>query len=370
MSFSFLGKKDKMNRFVPQCCESKEMNEKIRTAIIGLGKMGILHSALINTIAQSDLVAVCDTNKKLARYVERAGLNVNFYTDPDRLLDEAEPGAVFICTPPFTHLPLTKKCVEHNCDIFVEKPLAESFESAQKMAALAEKKGIVHSTGFTLAFVPIYCRAKELLDCGTLGRIFRFNASIYISQVFSKKKGWFFDKRRSGGGVMIDIASHVLYLLTAYFGSPTHVYARLSHFFSDVEDSGSVVLDYEDGLTGVLDTSWSLPGYRTSATEVVIEGENGLMEICNDFIKLHLYSETPEICKGWTTLHKIDIGSQSHFELGGEGFADEDSHFFQCCLERKMPKVTWKEGLEVQRIIEAIYLSDNKKGLCSLSQIR
>ena len=346
------------------------MTDKIRTAIIGLGKMGILHSALINTIDLADLVAVCDTNRKLAKYIERAGLDVVFYSDVDRLLDEAAPGAVFICTPPYTHLPISEKCVKRNCDIFTEKPLAESFISAQKMVSIAEGKGIIHSTGFTLAHVPIYSRAKEILDGGCLGKIFRFNASIYISQVFSRKKGWFFDKSRSGGGVMIDIASHVLYLLTQYFGSPTRVYARLKSFFSEVEDSGSVVMDFENGLSGVLDTSWSLPGYRTSATEVMVEGENGLMEITNDFIKLHLNCETQSFAKGWTTLHKIDLGSQSHFELGGEGFADEDMHFFQCCRERTRPKVTWREGLEVQRIIEAVYASNERNVPFSLNRIQ
>ena len=119
------------------------MTKKIRTAIIGLGKMGILHSALINTIPQAELVAVCDTNRKLAKYVEKTGLEVSFYSALDQLLDEASPQAVFVCTPPFTHLPLSEKCIERHCDIFAEKPLAESFSSAQKMVALAEKKGIM-----------------------------------------------------------------------------------------------------------------------------------------------------------------------------------------------------------------------------------
>jgi len=345
------------------------MTERIRTAIIGLGKMGILHSALINTIPLADLVAVCDTNRKLAKYVEKTGLDVAFYSDLERMLEEEDPRAVFLCSPPYTHLPVTEKCIERNCDIFAEKPLADCFASAQKMVSLAEDKGIVHATGFTLAHVPIYGRAKEILDGKSLGKIFRFSASIYISQVFSRKKGWFFDKSKSGGGVMIDIASHVLYLIIQYFGSPVRVYARLKSFFSEVEDSGSVVMDFENGISGVLDTSWSLPGYRTSATEIMVEGENGLLEITNDFIKLFLNEKTPDFPKGWTTLHKIDIGSQSHFELGGEGFADEDMHFFRSCIDRTNPKVTWKEGLEVQRIIEAVYMSNEKKRPVLCSQI-
>ncbi|MGD2245581.1 MAG: Gfo/Idh/MocA family oxidoreductase [Candidatus Aminicenantes bacterium] len=346
------------------------MKERVGIGIIGLGKMGILHSALINTIPQAELISVHDTNQKLAKYVQKTGLDVAFYSNLDRMLEDSDIQAVFICTPPFTHFPIAQKCIEKNMDLFVEKPLAESFDSAKRMVSLLKSGEVVHSVGFTLAHVPIYQRAKEILEKKPLGKLFRFNVSIYISQVFSKKKGWFFDKRKSGGGVIIDIASHLLYLLTSYFGPPKRMYARLKSFFSEVEDSGSVVFDYEDGLTGVLDTSWSLPGYRTSSTTVTIEGDNGVMEITNDFIKLHLTDATPDYERGWTTFHKIDVGSQSHFELGGEGFADEDMHFLRCCIDRAKPRVSWYEGLEVQRIIEAIYRSDEANEPCLLDSIR
>lgn len=346
------------------------MEKEIRTGIIGLGKMGILHSALINMIPQANLVAVHDVNRKLSKYVEKTGLGVTFYADLDRMLEEAALTAAFICTPPFTHLPIARKCVSRNIDLFVEKPLAESYPSAREMVSLLEEKNIIHSTGFINAHVPIFREAKRILDQKILGGLFRFNASIYISQVFSKKKSWFFDKSKSGGGVIIDIASHVIFLITWYFGSPHAVYAQLPSFFSDVEDSGFVFMDFDDGLTGVLDTSWSVPGYRTSSLEVVIEGENGIMEITNDFIKMHLAEAAPAFDKGWTTLHKIDLGSRSHFELGTEGFSDEDAHFLACCAERKRPHVTWVEGLEVQRIIEAIYRSDAAKEPFSLRSIR
>ena len=344
--------------------------ERVGVGIIGLGKMGILHSALINTIPQAELISVHDTNQKLSKYVQKTGLDVTFYSNLDRMLEASGIQAAFICTPPFTHLPIAQKCIAKKIDLFVEKPLAESFFSAKKMVSLLEGSDVVHSVGFTLAHVPIYQRAKEVLEKRPLGKLFRFNVAIYISQVFSKKKGWFFDKRKSGGGVIIDIASHLIYLLTSYFGSPRSVYARLKSFFSDVEDSGSVMLDYEDGLTGVLDTSWSLPGYRTSSTTVTIEGDNGTMEIANDFIMLHLTNATPDFERGWTTLHKIYIGSQSHFELGGEGFADEDVHFLRCCMDREKSIVSWYDGLEVQRIIEAIYRSGESNEPCLLDTVR
>lgn len=345
------------------------MNKKIRTGVIGLGKMGILHSALINMIPQAELVAVHDTNKKLSSYVKKSGMDVTFFSELEPMLDKADLDAVFVCTPPFTHLPIARECVSRNVHVFVEKPLAESCLSAKKMASLVSSSDIVHATGYTLAHIPLYKKAREMLANGVLGNIHRFGVSVYFSQVLSRKKGWFYDKSKSGGGVVIDIASHLLFLVTWYFGLPRKIYARTLSFYSDVEDCGSIVFDYENGLTGVLDANWSIPGYRLATITITAEGENGFIEITNDYIKLNLLRSAGNFREGWTNIHKIDLGSTSHFDLGSEGFSDEDRHFIECCLTGEKPPVSWKEGLDVQKIIEAVYRSSEKRSPVDLDSI-
>ena len=345
------------------------MSKKIRTGIIGLGKMGILHSALINMIPQAELVSVHDTNRKLSNYVKNSGMNVTFFHELERMLDKVVLDAVFVCTPPFTHLPIAQECVKRKLNVFVEKPLAESYLSAKKMLSLVEANDIVHATGFTLAHIPLYKKAKTMLAKGILGSVHRFHISVYFSQVLSRKKGWFYDKSKSGGGVVIDIASHLIYLVTWYFGLPQKVYARTLNFYSDVEDCGSIMFGYKNGLIGVLDANWSIPGYRLATISIAVEGENGFMEITNDYIKLNLLQSVGDFEKGWTNIHKIDLGSMSHFDLGGEGFSDEDRHFIECCLSKEKPPVSWEEGLDVQRIIEAVYLSSERRSPVDLDSL-
>lgn len=345
------------------------MEKKIRTGVIGLGKMGILHSSLINMIPEAKLLSFHDTNRKLSKYVQNSGMDVIFYSDLEEMLDKEKLDAVFVCTPPFTHLPIAQESIARNLNIFVEKPLAESLSSAKKMVSLLERKEIIHATGFTLAHIPLYIKAKDLLENGVLGEVYRFNVSVYFSQVLSKKKGWFYDKEKSGGGVVIDIASHLIYLVTWYFGLPQKVFARTLNFYSDVEDSGSIMFEYENGLFGVLDANWSIPGYRLATIEITLEGENGFMEITNDHVKLNLHQSVDDLEGGWTTIHKIDLGSTSHFDLGSEGFCDEDRHFIQCCLKKEMPHVSWKDGLYVQRIIEAVYLSSETRSPVDLNVV-
>ncbi|UCE43029.1 MAG: Gfo/Idh/MocA family oxidoreductase [Candidatus Aminicenantes bacterium] len=345
------------------------MRKKIKTGVIGMGKMGILHAALINMIPQAELLSVHDTNKKLSKYVKNSGMEVAFYSELEKMLDKEDLDAVFVCTPPFTHLPIVQECVHRKLNVFVEKPLAESCSSAKKMVSLIEKEDIIHATGFTLAHIPLYKKAKDMLSREVLGRIQRFHISVYFSQVFSKKKGWFYDKDKSGGGVIIDIASHLIYLVTWYFGLPQKVYARTLNFYSDVEDCGSILFEYKDGLTGALDANWSIPGYRLATIEIALEGEKGFMEITNDYIKLNLLQSIDDFREGWTSIHKIDLGSTSHFDLGSEGFFDEDSHFIDCCLLKEKPAVSWNEGLDVQKIIEAVYRSSEKRCLIDLDSV-
>ena len=345
------------------------MRKKIRTGVIGMGKMGILHSALINMIPQAELVSVHDTNRRLSQYVKNSGMEVTFYSQLEKMLDEVDLDAVFVCTPPFTHLPIVQECVHRKLNVFVEKPLAESCSSAKKMVSLIEKKDVIHATGFTLAHIPLYKKAKEMLSRDILGRIHRFHISVYFSQVFSRKRGWFYDKSKSGGGVIIDIASHLIYLVSWYFGLPHQVFARTLQFYSDVEDCGTIVFEYEDGLIGVLDANWSIPGYRLATIEIAVEGENGYMEITNDYIKLNLLQPADDFGEGWTNIHKIDLGSTSHFDLGSEGFYDEDRHFIECCLTKEKPAVNWEDGLNVQRIIEAVYRSSEKRSPVDLGSV-
>lgn len=349
--------------------ERTTMSEKIRTGIIGLGKMGILHAALVNMIPEAELVAVHDTNKKLSSYVKKSGMDVTFFPQLEQMLDKKELDAVFVCTPPFTHLPIAQECIRRKVNVFVEKPLAESCLAAKKMVSLVSSSDIIHVTGYTLAHIPIYQKAKDMLAKGILGDVRRFNISVYFSQVLSRKKGWFYDKSKSGGGVMIDIASHLIFIVTWYFGLPRRIYARTLKFYSDVEDCGNILFEYQNGLIGALDANWSIPGYRLATITIAVEGDKGFMEITNDYIKLNLLRSSGDFEEGWTSIHKIDLGSTSHFDLGSEGFSDEDRHFIRCCQTGTKPPVSWKEGFDVQKIIEAVYRSSEERSPVELESV-
>jgi predicted dehydrogenase len=342
---------------------------KKRIAVIGLGKLGILHSAVVNMIPKAELVAIADVNKQLATYVKQAGLKAIFYDDTDKMLAEVRPDAAVICTPAFANLPVVRQCLTRDMDLFVEKPLAHTFEAAKAMVGLAAGRKIVTATGYLFAHMALFKKAKALLADGLLGSLHRVRSAVYTSEVFSKKKGWYYDPEKSGGGAVMNIASHLIYVLYWYFGLPQTVFAQTKYIHSDVDDAGTALFEYDNGLLGSMDVSWSVPGYRLPYTEINIEGENGTMSLTSDAIKLYLYKAHRGLPKEWTTIHKIDLGSTARFEIGAEGLYEEGEEFVDRCFDRKAPAVTWADAFAVQRIIEAVYRSAARKATVSLGEI-
>ena len=331
-----------------------------RVAIAGLGKMGIMHAAIVNAIPDAQIVAVADQQKQLAHHVRSLGLDAPFFPSVEEMLDRTEVDAVFVCTPAAAHLSMARACVERGVNVFVEKPLADTLENARRMVDLVESGAVVHAVGYMKGHYPLYQKMRELVRAGALGRIHQCHCSVYLSQVFRPSKGWVYSKETSGGGIVINSTSHLLYLLQWFFGAATGVFARSRGIHSEVEDVATIVLEFESGVVASIDTSWAVPGYSVEHTQILLVAEKGSLEITDDRARLYLTKADALHEQGWTEFHRsefdrapIDLSA----EYGGEGYCNEDFDFLRCCATGERPLVSWGDGLEVQRIIEAVYRS-------------
>ena len=114
--------------------------KRVRTALIGCGKIGQIHAEALSSLPESDLVAVCDSDPARAqacatRYGGRP------YTDVAAMVKECEVGAVFICTPHPLHAQPTIEAARAGAHILVEKPLAASVKDCEAMNAEGESTG-------------------------------------------------------------------------------------------------------------------------------------------------------------------------------------------------------------------------------------
>src|SRR5437879_12337844 len=93
----------------------------IRVAVVGLGKMGLSHLAILNTHPDIRLVAVCDSASYVTDVLSQyTGLKA--YTDYRRLLEEVHPDAVLVATPPGTHGGIVQPALEPPLQLYCEAP--------------------------------------------------------------------------------------------------------------------------------------------------------------------------------------------------------------------------------------------------------
>ena len=134
----------------------------LKVGIIGLGKMGILHAAQLKTTREAEIVAAADVEKRLAQYSKNLNPDIPFFSSVRKMLDSVAMDAVYICTPAFTHFEVSEMCSNYRIHQFIEKPLAESLESAKKILDLKKSPDTILVTGYSFAFHPIFHKVKEL----------------------------------------------------------------------------------------------------------------------------------------------------------------------------------------------------------------
>jgi predicted dehydrogenase len=220
--------------------------------------------------------------------------------------------------------------------------------------------------GYMKSHEGLYQEVARLLRENVLGALRSFDSSCYLSQVLAPKtKGWIHNKQLSGGGMLINSTCHLIHSLHCWFGPARAVTATCKSVFStDVDDDVSAEIEYAS-VTGRLQTSWSVPGYDVETSSLRVEGEAGSLEIENDrVLRMSLNRPSAGLDKGtheWprVAFERADFNLSPNY--GGEGYYREDADFVQACAEKRPARVSWEEGLAVQRIIDGIYRSNGQR---------
>jgi len=333
----------------------------LRAAVIGAGRMGMVHGHLLQVHPETELVGFVDRDVSLADQLASQGLRAPLYPSIAALYSAATPEAVFICTPTHTHLAVVRECLARPVHLFVEKPLATSRADAEAILRLASDARVIHAAGYVYAHLPVVQAAHDLVATGVLGEVLRFTAHAYVSEVFGPKQGWFFQKEQAGGGVVANMASHLLFILGWLFGPIRGVTASTRSHFSRVDDSAQVLFTFATGVSGLLDTSWSVPGTQMLDYGLTIDGRNGTLVLGRERILLHLLVPAAGHDTGWSEIHASDLPADTAFDvsphIGGEAFYRQLQTFVDACRSGVLPFCSLAEACNTQRMIEAIYAS-------------
>ncbi len=296
--------------------------KKKNTAVIGTGWFGRAHAR--NYAQESTLVAVCDVNEALAKNVAGQFDNVRAYTDAEEMIKKESIEAVSIVTPPSEIPRLTEICAKAGISVLMEKPLGLDLKS---ISDLRQYDNVRIQPGFIELFNPVIEELqKHLSEIGELLTI-------------SSKRIGLYPRRHWGMGVVLDLATHDVYLQQHFLGEVKDVQAMLRYFYSDqYEDAAYILLDFGKSK-GVIESNWLTP---TKYRRMFVCGSDGSIDL--DFITQDLH-----------ILHGSDLTGDSPRTIDTciqplrqeEPLRKEILNF----LYEKVPRVTLEDGLKAIEVV-------------------
>jgi len=176
--------------------------------------------------------------------------------------------AVIICLPNFLHFPASLAALEAGKHVLCEKPPTMNGDEAKVLREEASNRDLVYCFSRQFRFTAAMRLAKTLVEQGRLGKIYHAKATFVRSRGIPVGIGhWFTEKKRSGGGALIDIGIHALDSVWYLMGTPapTAVAAQIFRNFDhlvkvsvfDVEDSAYAFIRFENSAVVQLETSWA-----------------------------------------------------------------------------------------------------------------
>ena len=207
-----------------------------------------------------------------------APYNTRAFATLDEALADPAIDAVYVGTPVFLHAPQTIQSLRAGKHVLCEKPMAMNEAEARTMLQAAEASGKTLGVAYYRRSYPKVQRAKQLLEAGAIGKPVIAELTCHSWFDGEGSRSWLVDPAKAGGGPLFDIASHRIDVLNFLFGQPQRVSGQLSHVVHHypVEDNATVMIEYPNGVRGVVDVRWHS---KVSRDECRIRGTEGEMEL-------------------------------------------------------------------------------------------
>lgn len=335
----------------------------VRAGIIGLGKMGISHCAILGAHPDVDLVAVCDTSS-LLNEVFKKHTRFEFFTDYKKMIDTMNLDCIVIASPTKYHADMVSYALNNNVNVFCEKPFALNAEEGKTLAKLASDLKLVNQVGYHNRFIGTFNEAKRLLDVNVLGELYHFLGESYGPVVLKEKVGTWRSEKGQGGGCLYDYASHTIDLINFILGKPVKVRGtQLKSIYSaDVEDAVYSSLTLQNGLTGQLSVNWSDDTYRKMSTQITVLGKKGKIIVDATELKIYLKEENKSfgLEKGWTTRYITELTDLVNYNLRGEEYTAQIDHFIECIKTKNINNISsFSSATNTDELI-ALLLNDNQ----------
>ena len=347
--------------------------DKIKTAVIGCGKVGHFHAHAFQACPDSELVACWGRSmEKTEAFAAQYGIRA--YTDLEKMVKETGVQAVSICTPHPNHAQLAVECCRLGLHVAIEKPLAASLEDCDAILKATKENNVIGTTICQRRFYRPAMRVKQAIDDGKIGKpiLGTVNMLGWRDMAYYHSDPWRGTWDGEGGGVLINQAPHQIDLLLWYMGEVDELYGMwdtLNHPELEVEDTAAAVIRFKNGALGNIVVSNSQNpalfgnvrvhgsngasiGVQTDGGAMFIAGVSGIAE--------------PPVNDLWTVEGEADKLAQYKKE-DSDFFNSVDStyyfhiqqinDFITAIKENRQPLITLEDGRRTVELITGIYRS-------------
>ncbi len=307
--------------------------KKLGTAVIGTGFWGENHSRVYSELESTELVAICDVNRKRAKAVAEK-FDAKAYTSSSRMLKNEGIEAVSVCTWSTKLAGEALKALRAGRHVLVEKPMATYTRQAKKLLEVSEENGLHLTVGFLMRFIPALQYIREAVKTNRIGEL--------VCATAKRVSQW--PERIGDVGVVKDTAIHDIDVVRYISGEdPVGVYAKTGSMkHRKFEDYAQIMLTYEDGKSAFIESNWLTP-YKTRT--LTVTGSEAIMKL--DYITQELWIEDP----------KENVQPRFSWQ---EPLKCELQHFADCIIEKKKPLITGLDGIKALQIAEAVLRSSAK----------
>lgn len=334
----------------------------LKVGVVGTG--GIFKWAHLPgwlSVKEAEIVAFCDAFPGAAEAVAKDYPGTKAYTDYREMIADPSIDIIGISTPNLYHSEIAIAALRQGKHVFCEKPDAVNPVEAQKMADAARETGKILMTMRNNRFSSEAQFAKRLAEQGKLGDLYMGRCGWIRRRGIPGRGGWFTTKELSGGGPLIDLGVHMIDLAMWIGGNPKPVTVSGSTYRKfadrpdasgnvpagtfDVEDLAAGFIRFDNGASLQIEFSWAS---NVAAEQKFLEwrGTEGGFSLIND--KLNLFTETDGVL----------LDQQPHLETAQlPQHTANIRHFVEVVLGREQPIITPDQGVDMIKILSAIYES-------------
>jgi predicted dehydrogenase len=369
---------------------------QIGIGIIGGGYMGKAHAvamssvaAVFNTELRPKLEMVCASTPKTAEKYQKAYGFARATDDPMALVRDDAVEAVIIASPQETHRDIALAAFAAGKPVFCEKPLGSGLADGMAMVEAAQTSGCVNMTGFNYIRTPASQFARQLISDGHIGELTWFRGEHTEDFLADPAAPSTWRTQGDANGTMGDLAPHMINGALALIGSISAINADIEIVHNERpleggtgkvtnDDQGQLMCRFENGVMGHLFFSRVATGRKMGYIYEIYGTKGAIRFDGEDQNALWLYEmDGPEATRGF---RKILTGPAHPDYLPfcqgpghGTGYQDqiiiEAKDFLEAIAQGKLLWPTFKDGLDVTRIIEAARRSNENRAWVNIADI-